>query len=295
MLTSFSSGHVVPGVGVLGEAQPPGHLVPTGGMAGDDVGQLEHARAGEPGEPEDLPLVDVEVDAAQPLAGDLAHLEHHRRLRLRGDRRTVVRVDVLAHHQARERTRVQRGDVVRAHEPAAAQDRHPVGELEDLVHPVRDVEDRRPRLAHLPDDGEQTLDLVVGKHRRGLVEHQQPSAAVPALECGGDRDDRALHRRRRGQRLMDVNVDGEALQQLARHSLLLAPQDPTTEPLGEASMEGEVVLSAELEHEAEVLMDEAQALGHLVPDGEWDAAKVGCRAAVGLVIARQCLDQRRLP
>ena len=227
MLTSFSWADVVPPVGVLGEAQPAGHLVATGGMAGDDVGQLEHARAGEPGEPEDLALVDVEVDAAQPLAGDLAHLEHHRRVRLRRDRRTVVRVDVLAHHQARERARVQRGDVVRAHEPAAAQDRHPVGELEDLVHPVRDVEDRRPRLAHLPDDGEQTLDLVVGKHRRGLVEHEQPSAAVPALQRGGDRDDRALHRRRRGQRLMDVDVDGEALQQPARHSLLLAPQDPT--------------------------------------------------------------------
>jgi hypothetical protein len=94
---------------------------------------------------------------------------------------------------------------------------------------------------------------------------------------------------------MDVDVDAEALQQLARHLLLLAPEDPTPEPLGEAAVEGEVVLRAELEHEAEVLMHEAQAIGHLVADGEGHAVELSRRVAVGLVIAGQCLDHRRLP
>jgi hypothetical protein len=94
---------------------------------------------------------------------------------------------------------------------------------------------------------------------------------------------------------MDIDVDPEPRQQLARHLLLLAPQDATAEPSGESAVEGEVVLRAELEHEAQVLMDEAQAVGHLVPDGERLAVEFGRGVAVGLVIAGQRLDQGRLP
>ena len=108
MLTSLSLRDVVPRVGVLGQAQPAGHLVAARGMPGDHVRQLEHARAREAGEAQDLALVDVEVDAAQPFAGDIAHLEHDRRVRLRRARRTVVGIDVLADHETRERARGSR-------------------------------------------------------------------------------------------------------------------------------------------------------------------------------------------
>jgi hypothetical protein len=63
----------------------------------------------------------------------------------------------------------------------------------------------------------------VGEHRGRLVEHEEPSTTVPTLQRGGDRHHRPFHRRRRGQRLMNVDVDAEALQQRARHLLLLAP------------------------------------------------------------------------
>ena len=44
---------------------------------------------------------------------------------------------------------------------AAAQDGHAVGQLEDLVETVRDVEHARARAPHLADHREQPLDLVV--------------------------------------------------------------------------------------------------------------------------------------
>ena len=48
-----------------------------------------------------------------------------------------------------------------------------------------------PASAHLGDDLEEALDLVVGEHGRGLVEHEH-AAALPALQRGGDRDDGPL-------------------------------------------------------------------------------------------------------
>ena len=72
-------------------------------------------------------------------------------------------------------------------------------------------------------------------------------------------------------------------------ALLLAPQDAPAEALGEAAVQGEVVLGAQLEHEPEVLMDEAQPVGHHVPEVEGLAVELGrrCRGRAG--------DSRRAP
>ena len=61
----------------------------------------------------------------------------------------------------------------------------------------------------LADESEEALDLVVREHRGRLVEHEQPSPALPALQRRRDRDDRALHRRRQSERKMDIEVDTE--------------------------------------------------------------------------------------
>src|SRR4029453_8736765 len=64
--------------------------------AGDHIGQLHDARAGEAGDPEDLPAVDFEVDAAQPPAVDVARLEPDRGVGARRHGGATVRIDRLA-------------------------------------------------------------------------------------------------------------------------------------------------------------------------------------------------------
>ena len=118
-----------------------------------------------------------------------------------------------------------------------------------------------PGAADLADDREEPLDLVVRQHRRRLVEHQHAAAALPALQRRGDRDHGALDRRRGGQRAVDVEVDAEAREHAVGLALLLAPADAAAAPAGEAAVQREVVHGVQLEHEAEVLVDEAQPVG----------------------------------
>src|SRR6478752_2966243 len=66
---------------------------------------------------------------------------------------------------------------------AAAQDRDAIGEVEDLTHPVRDVEDARAAAPDLAHDLQQLVDLGVRQHRRGFVEDEYAAAALPALQC----------------------------------------------------------------------------------------------------------------
>ena len=157
---------------------------------------------------------------------------------------------------------------MRRDDATAAQDGHAVGELEDLVEAVRDVEHARAGAPDLAHHREQPLDLVVRQDRRRLVEHEHPAAALPALQRCGDRDDGALDRRRGGERAVDVEIDAEAREHAVGLALLLAPAHAAGRSASEAAMQREVVHGVELEHEAEVLMDEAQAAGHGVPEVE---------------------------
>ncbi len=59
------------------------------------------------------------------------------------------------------------------HAPAVAQYGHAVGELEDLVDPVRDEDRRHAVVPKLPYDREEGLDLVVGEGAGRLIEDQQ--------------------------------------------------------------------------------------------------------------------------
>ena len=262
-------------------------------LAREDVRQLQSAGPRQARDAEDLARAGLEVDPAQPLAVDPASLQRHGLVDLVDHARPEVGVDVVADHLAGEGPRVEGADVVGAHPAPAAQDGHPVGELEDLVHPVRDVEDAHAAPAHLGDHLEEALDLVVGEDRRGLVEHQH-AAALPALQRGGDRHDGPLHRGRGGQRAVDVEVDVERREHPSGLGLLLPPQDPAAEAASEAAVEREVVLGAQLEDQAEVLVDEAQAVRHGPAHLEGDTVELGVRARVGRVVGREQLDERRL-
>ena len=263
------------------------------GLAREHVRQLERAGSRQARDAEDLPGARLEVDPAQPLAVDPASLDRHGLVDLVDHAGPEVGVDVVADHLAGQGPRVEGVDVVGADPATATQDGDPVGDREDLVHPVRDVEDAHAPAAHLGDHLEEPLDLLVRQHGRRLVEDQH-ATALPALECGRDRHDGPLHRGRGGQRAVDVEVDVERREHPTGLDLLLLPEDPAAEAASEAAVEREVVLGAQLEDQAEVLVDEAQPVGHGPAHLEGDTVQLGVGVRVCRVVRREHLDERRL-
>ena len=108
------------------------------------------------------------------------------------------------------------------------------------------------------------MDLARWQHGGRLVEHQHATVTVPTLQRGGDGHDRSLDRCRLGQRLVDVEIDGERCHQSARCSLLLSPLHSPEASTGEAATQRKVVDGVQLEDEPEVLVHEAQASGGAV-------------------------------
>ena len=208
---------VDPGLRLRGQPKRAAHgALP---RSGDGVGQRLAAGSGQAGDAEQLALAQLEADAAQDSRAQVADLEQRatRAVRRLGADRDV---DVLADHHRREGLRREVGDVAGADEPAAAQDGDAIGEVEDLVHPVRDVEDARAAAPDLAHDLQELVDLGVRQHGRGLVEHEHAAAALPALQRGGDGDDGALDGRRVHQRVVDVDVHAEPADERASGLLL---------------------------------------------------------------------------
>ena len=231
----------------------------------------------------------------QAAAVDVAQLEHDRRVRAGGHRGPVIRIDVGADHQLRQAPVVDlRHRQCLDHAPGA-QDRDAVGDLEDLVQAVRDVEDAGAAALHLAHHRQQPLDLVVGEHRGRLVEHEHSTASVPALKCARDRDDRPLDRRGLGERAMDVDLDVEALEDSVGLLGLLSPANASAEAPDEVAPEREVVHRVQFQHQPEVLMDEPEPVGHRVTERERLAGQLSDGTGVRGVVAGEGLDQGRLP
>ena len=141
----------------------------------------------------------------------------------------------------------------RVDDPAAAQDRHDVGGVEDLVELVAD-EGHRLALGGDGDaqHGEQLLGLLRGEHRRRLVEDDDVGIAAQALD---DLDPLADP----GGEVADDGVGIEA------EPVALA--DLADEVAGRSAVEAaalaerDVLPHAQLVDEAEVLVDHADAEG----------------------------------
>ena len=119
-----------------------------------------------------------------------------------------------------------------------------------------------------------------------------PPPESQPCSAAGDGDDRALDRRGLGQRLGDVEVDGERSDEPAGHAGLLLPPDASEAGAGEPAVQGQVVDRVQLEDEPQVLVDEAQAGGVAVPsvpelaDLHGLAVEDDLGAGVGVVVAR---------
>jgi hypothetical protein len=101
----------------------------------------------------------------------------------------------------------------RAHVPAVAEHRDPLAHAEDLLHAVRDVEQRDPPAPDLLEDREQVVRLRVGQRRRRLVEHED--AALEGQRAGDLEELPVRGRQRLGNRVgRDRQV--ELVQQVPR-------------------------------------------------------------------------------
>ncbi len=252
--------------------------------------------ADQPGDAQALAPGQVEVDSPQWPGPQVADLQHGVGGTGAGCR-TVGGLHVLARHELRQQARSELGDRAGGDPAPAADHGDPVGEREDLVHPVRDVQDTGPGVADLPHDVEEAGHLAGRQYGGGLVEHQDPAAALPALQRGGDGHHRALDGGGRHQGPAYVDAEAEPFDEGARPPLHLRPADVAEGRAGEAMAEREVVDGAQLAHQPQLLVDETEPVvagRRDLTEAEGLAVEFGHRTRLRVVVAGEDLDEGRL-
>ncbi|GEL25655.1 hypothetical protein PSU4_46090 [Pseudonocardia sulfidoxydans NBRC 16205] len=156
--------------------------------AEDHPEQLGTTRAEQAGDPDDLALAHMQVDAAERTTGHAAQLEH----RLAGDGRRRLRVDGLDGSPDDVLDELGLGQPCagpRDDELAVAQHRHGVRDRQHLVDPVADQQDRLAGRGERAQGTQQQARLVRRQRRRRLVKHEDAVARrVDVLQRAGDGD-----------------------------------------------------------------------------------------------------------
>src|SRR5204862_3332556 len=96
---------------------------------------------------------------------------------------------------------------------------------EDLVEPMRDIDDANAARSDSPDRVEQDLDVVAWKHRGGLVDHEK-AGVVGSAQRTRDRDPCALGRRELADRTPSVELVPELAHRSPRRTVCCAPPNP---------------------------------------------------------------------
>ncbi len=239
----------------------------------DDVHVLEHVAPGEPVRLEhDLALIGPGLvpETRDPGGGR----------------------DLPAQHEPDQAQAGERGDRARVDEAAIPQHGHRVADPEDLVEPVRDVDDGDALCPEHRDRGEQAIDLG-GFERRGRLIHDEH-----AMPLGhGARDGHGLlgPEAQVPERPADIHAHP-----VSRHHGRGAGPHPVevheAQAVGRLAPQEQVARDAQLGDQVDLLVDGADAgqlrvarpgeMGHLTHEPQL--------ARVGLVDARHALDERGL-
>jgi hypothetical protein len=223
--------------------------------------QLILAVAGDAGDTEDLAAPDLQVDAVDDLASPIVLDDQAGDLQ--GD---IARVRFAAIDHERNLTADhQLGQVLfvglrrdaLTHDLAAADDRDPVGDLQDFVELVADEHDAVPGGRQPAQDSEDLLGLLGREDGRRLVQDQDLGIAIERLE-----DLHALlPADRQGAHLgIGIDLEAEAMAELDDAlGCFLAIQE---ERVGHRLLaEDDVLGDGQHGHEHEVLVDHADATG----------------------------------
>ena len=228
-----------------------------GAHAEDGLQKLGSAGADQAIQTEDLALADVKGDILQVrlvLGGKVLD----RQDRLAGlvvDRREAV-LERTADHCGDQLVHVGVLGALGHDEVAVTKHRDVVADLEDLVHLVRDVDERDALALEHAHHREELLDLLGHERRGGLVEHDDLGVVG---DCLGDlahlalRDAHVLHR------LREVDRHAEAAEQV-RGLLLHAGLVDDACRVGRVATEEQVVDNVALEALVELLVDHGYAI-----------------------------------
>ena len=125
-------------------------------------------RAYHPGQAENLALVERQAGRArQSFSGDICSGQHGRAARASGPREDFV--ERPTDHHLNQPGAADLADLLRADNLPVLQDGDIVGDLEDLVEPVRDVNNRDAQLDQRTNNREQAVEFLSGQNCRRLV------------------------------------------------------------------------------------------------------------------------------
>ena len=223
----------------------------------------------------------------------MAHVEQHVADLLVAIERAVDVAQIAADHHADELGLLHLAGDDRVHVAAVLEDGDLVGDLEDLAHAVRDVDDDLALGLELADDGEQRLDLRIAQAGGGLV--KADDAQVFAAARLHD-----LHQLLIGDaQILDLvrslDRDAELVDDLLRHLVGLVRVNDA-EDIGGHAPQIDVFRDGELHEELPLLIDDAHArLDGLVRVAEMHLLAVDQVLPRGrLVVSIERLEQRRL-
>src|SRR3954447_6071794 len=122
-------------------------------------------------ESDDLAATDRERYVGEARSAQVPHIEQHLSER---DRLLVVHfLDGPSHHVADELALVRLGNDTGRYELAVPKDRHPVGQLEDLLQAMADIDDRHALRMQAADEREELIRLAARQISGRLVEDQE--------------------------------------------------------------------------------------------------------------------------
>ena len=166
-------------------------------------------------------------------------------------------LDLAADHQLGQVVLVGLGRLALADDPAAPDDRDPVGDLEHLVQLVADEHDAVALAGEPSQDREDLVGLLGRQHGRGLVEDEDPGVAVERLE---DLDPLLPADRQRADLGLGVDLEAEPPAELDDPPVGLVPVEE--EAVGHRLLAEEDVLGDGQDRDQhEVLVDHADAAG----------------------------------
>ena len=268
--------------------------------------QLGAPRAHEPADAEHLARREGEGDVAQPRlagarVGDAEAIDGHCGLRIAdcglGIRRSAPGkkiADFPAHHVADDlgfaRLRRRRGEDGRA----VAEDGDAVGEGEDFVQLVGDVDARDALRAQVAEDREEDLHLVLGERGGGLVEDEDARVFAQRLH---DLDELLFPHAEMRDGRGGVDRDLEAPQQRARVAMHARPVDER--PPARLGAEEDILRDGHLLDQRQLLIDDGEPSALRVGDGP-EMRGLAVRDQLPLVAAMrvqaaQELDERGFP
>ena len=219
--------------------------------AKDELHQLAATGPHQPEDAEDLPALDLERHRRlEPRPHQILHLE----ARL-AERPWAVAIDVgqlAPHHGLDQQIPVHLGHGGEgAHELAVLEDRDGVAQGEDLVHPVRDVENDFALVTQLTDDPKQLLNLAGREAAGRLVEGDD--AGVPGQRLG-DLHHLPLPQRQVLERRLGGDVHAKTRQLPGRILIELLPIDDPAP--GRQLTEVDVLCHRHLGHQVQLLIDD---------------------------------------